>query len=453
MKKILSVVLTFVILIAVFSIGAVNITAADNVATISVDTVSCEKGETIAVNVNISNNPGVIAMHMKIGYDSTKLRLVSAVDNGLLGERTSIFSRNTTQNPYVLMWEDSLSPTNYSSDGALATLTFEVLETAKSGETPITVTLENGSIFNCDLNYVTFQPQNGSVIIEDEAPQIPTVSVGNASVLKGDTFDVPVTIQNNPGIVAMVLSVGYDSSKLSLEMVTNGDLFGNNTAFFGRNIKSNPYVLTWEDSLSSINYTDDGIIATLRFKVLGTATLGETPITITLDNGSIFNCDLQLVELEAVNGTVDIQQGVSLIPADGSNSVVDEDNKTVYGLSSGLTSVAEYFDVTDDSYDVVAVSNGQCFGTGSVVEIRKSGTLIDTYTVIIFGDVNGDGFCDGQDSVIVSCIANGMLTQLQVGESVWFAADCNHDGAINQLDSDLLNQAGLFLDEVQQTTL
>ena len=48
-------------------------------------------------------------------------------------------------------------------------------------------------------------------------------------------------------------------------------------------------------------------------------------------------------------------------------------------------------------------------------------------------------------------IANGMLTREQVGEAVWMAADCNHDGKIDHDDVDLLNQAGLLLSSVDQT--
>ena len=43
------------------------------------------------------------------------------------------------------------------------------------------------------------------------------------------------------------------------------------------------------------------------------------------------------------------------------------------------------------------------------------------------------------------------MTREQVGEAVWMAADCNHDGVIDQLDVDLLNQAGVLLSSIDQT--
>lgn len=97
--------------------------------------------------------------------------------------------------------------------------------------------------------------------------------------------------------------------------------------------------------------------------------------------------------------------------------------------------------------------NNEKLGTGTILSLysNENGEVIDKYTIILFGDVNGDGWYDGRDAVTVSMIANGMLTREQVGEAVWMAADCNHDGKIDQADVDLLNQAELLLPSVDQT--
>ena len=90
--------------------------------------------------------------------------------------------------------------------------------------------------------------------------------------------------------------------------------------------------------------------------------------------------------------------------------------------------------------------------TGDILSIKDTdGFVLKTYQTVLFGDVNGDGWYDGTDAITVSMIANGMLSREQVGEAVWMAADCNHDGVINQADVDLLNQAGVLLANVDQT--
>ena len=90
-------------------------------------------------------------------------------------------------------------------------------------------------------------------------------------------------------------------------------------------------------------------------------------------------------------------------------------------------------------------------GTGSAVNVTKGRETVDSFKIVIFGDVDGDGIYDGQDAITVNLIAHGMLTREQVGEAVWMAADCNHDGVIDNLDVNLLNRAGLLLSKVDQS--
>lgn len=76
---------------------------------------------------------------------------------------------------------------------------------------------------------------------------------------------------------------------------------------------------------------------------------------------------------------------------------------------------------------------------------------VDSYTILIYGDVNGDGLCDAQDAYIVDCIINGLLTKETVGNAVWLAADCNHDGNVDYSDYLLLNSCGTLIKSVNQT--
>jgi len=138
----------------------------------------------------------------------------------------------------------------------------------------------------------------------------------------GDTVTVSISLSENPGLVALRFYVGYDLARLRLTGVTDGGLLGVNTAIFGNNMSANPYTLMWEDSLSPVNHTGNGVLATLTFEVLQAATPGAVPITITLDGGSTFNYDLNNVPLATVNGTVTINgsqaQTYSLTVVNGS---------------------------------------------------------------------------------------------------------------------------------------
>ena len=63
----------------------------------------------------------------------------------------------------------------------------------------------------------------------------------------------------------------------------------------------------------------------------------------------------------------------------------------------------------------------------------------------------GDGKYDGADAYKVNLMVNGHLTKEQVGNEIWAAADCNHDGVIDASDVALLERAGLLLSSIDQS--
>ena len=123
----------------------------------------------------------------------------------------------------------------------------------------------------------------------------------------------------------------------------------------------------------------------------------------------------------------------------------------IYGLTPGMTQEAFITDCV--TYENATVAFSGNIGTGCTVTVTAadSGTLYDTYTLIMFGDVDGDGWYDGQDATIVNCIASGMLTREKIGEAKYLAADCNHDGEVDSSDVLILEKAGLLLSDVDQS--
>ena len=141
---------------------------------------------------------------------------------------------------------------------------------------------------------------------------------------------------------------------------------------------------------------------------------------------------------------------ITLVSISGSGAVITEDN-LIYGLAAGLDSIEGYVAASADGCEVKVTKSGDKIGTGTLVEIYKDGYLVDTYMVVIFGDVDGDGWYDAQDAYIVSLITNGLLTREQTGEAKYLAADCNHDGVIDGADIEILQNAGLLLGDVDQS--
>ena len=225
-------------------------------------------------------------------------------------------------------------------------------------------------------------------------------------------------------------------------------MLGNGNSVFANDINAKPYTMLWEDGLASQNHTDDGTLAILKFKVLENVS-GSSKVTIKYESDSTIDFDLNEVDFQMHDGTVLIGEKPRLIAKEGSSTVIK--GSYIYGLKYGM-SQRDFEENYVEIYGNVQLEYSGSVATGVVIKlVDKSNNVIKVYSIIIFGDVNGDGWYDGQDAVLVNMIANGMLTREQVGEAVWMAADCNHDGKIDQADVDLLNQAGLLLSSVDQT--
>ena len=140
-----------------------------------------------------------------------------------------------------------------------------------------------------------------------------------------------------------------------------------------------------------------------------------------------------------------------LVSASEKDIIINDKTNMIYGINGNQNCLKSKLNLEQGFSIDFGIPDGK-IKTGDILSIKDTdGFVLKTYQTVLFGDVNGDGWYDGTDAITVSMIANGMLSREQVGEAVWMAADCNHDGVINQADVDLLNQAGVLLANVDQT--
>lgn len=143
------------------------------------------------------------------------------------------------------------------------------------------------------------------------------------------------------------------------------------------------------------------------------------------------------------------------IPATGfeatNGMAVDYAENIIYGLDAGAVSLDTYTAFVADGYEWIYTESENGFGTGTKAILKKGDETVSEYTVLIYGDINGDSWYDGEDAFIVTLIAKGLLDKEDVSTAIWTAADCNHDGVIDDKDVDLLIGAGLLLNKVDQT--
>ncbi len=142
-------------------------------------------------------------------------------------------------------------------------------------------------------------------------------------------------------------------------------------------------------------------------------------------------------------------------PASGSGTVVDTTAHFIYGLTAGGTADGfeqNYVTVSGGSFEYEYPTEKQVMGTGTKVKVYDiEQQLVDTYTVVIFGDVDGDSWYDGTDAYFVRLVASGMVSANLLTDAQRMACDANHDGAIDAADVALIEQAGLLLAQVDQT--
>ena len=164
---------------------------------------------------------------------------------------------------------------------------------------------------------------------------------------------------------------------------------------------------------------------------------------------------------------------VTLTIAGESTTVIDKSVATppvtgyIYGLETRLTQAKlldKYLDVIGDGRLVVTPTKYKVCGTGTKVEVIDNVTdeVVETYYIIIFGDINGDGSVDASDTSMLGSEAIGLTNWSSnavdsEGKTNYdyckvLAADTNKDGVINATDKSNLTDVTLYLAEYDQQT-
>ena len=128
------------------------------------------------------------------------------------------------------------------------------------------------------------------------AADAPTISVGAASGNPGDTVTVTLSIENNPGVCAMILTPTYDTAALRLDGAKLSDDFDGMLECVNK--------IVWIHSGGDSQ--NNGTFLTLSFTVLDSARAGDSKISLTYSNGDICNWDEKYVDFEIVSGKIEI---------------------------------------------------------------------------------------------------------------------------------------------------
>ena len=306
--RILSVIMAVAMIMS--SMVIVTSAASDPTLTVTTDSATVVPGGTVTVKVNMANNPGIVSMRLELNYDNsvfTIADLTDVVDAGLLG--TPVHNNSAAKHPYILSWQNGAAQNNFTVNGDLVAVTFQVADTAVAGETydfSVSYDYDNTEIMNKALESVYFDTVDATVTVE-EAPVIDdpdtntVLSIESTNAKPGDTVDVVIKLAENPGIAVLGFDVDYDSTVFTLNSIQNGEIF---SAVDG-NTATVPVTL---NDYNASNVTGSGVFATLTFTVNANAAEGD--YNFTIKNLESYNQVYDDVIMRIVDGVVTVKNFV-----------------------------------------------------------------------------------------------------------------------------------------------
>ncbi|HRT82298.1 MAG TPA: InlB B-repeat-containing protein, partial [Oscillospiraceae bacterium] len=149
---------------------------------------------------------------------------------------------------------------------------------------------------------------------------------------------------------------------------------------------------------------------------------------------------------------------VTLTPQEGSDTKFGHSSAgdIIFGVAPGTTEedfLNSYVGVTGHGELRFSENDGR-FGTGRKVELVDLDTeeVLESYYIIIFGDVNGDGLVNQDDADLVKATA-AFIGDLDLNTPYGFAADLNGDGVIDAFDFNIFKAALKGIRTISQNIL
>lgn len=165
-KRMVTLILTIVMVMSLIPTSVFSVAAAEDKPTITVENMSARGGASVTVGIKVANNPGVAGAKLKISYDNC-LTLIDAANGQAFGNLD--YTAPALRNPCYLNW-DSLDQVA-TEDGVIATLTFDVASEVEPGTVlPVACSYAIGDIYDTNLQDLSFEVVDGGVTIINYIP-------------------------------------------------------------------------------------------------------------------------------------------------------------------------------------------------------------------------------------------------------------------------------------------
>ena len=303
-----------------FKDGSVTISTGPVVAlNVALGTATGTAGDVVTVPVtfaNVAKVGKVGTFNFYVGYDKALLKAESVtagdiVVNPDVNFTTKIDAANGKIS-FVFL-DNTIGDELITADGVLANIKFTVLGTKNA---TAAVKFNEGGAFGdgnmAKISTVNFK--DGSVSITEGPVVALNVKIGTATGTAGDVVTVPVNFSDVAkvgNVGTFNFYVGYDKAQLEAVSVVVGDIVVNPDANFSTKIDTTNGKISFvflDNTIGDELITADGVIANIKFKVLGTK---ELTTAVAFNEGGAFG-DGNMAKISTVNfanGSVAITEG------------------------------------------------------------------------------------------------------------------------------------------------
>ena len=296
--------------------------AALSAPTLALQGGSAVPGGTVDVAVALANNGGLDDVTLLPQYDPQTLTLeaVSAAQ----GSTAAIVSDASGGLPTV-----TVTPPAAYTGTDLCTLTFRVAADAAAGQQTVQMTASlTPPAAHADPTPLSLAAAQTEVTIQPAPALSPALTVQSVSGTPGALVPVTVRLEDNPGLISLMMEIDYDPAALELDHVEDCGLFGTgsaNDSVFETNhdLSAVPYTVCWSDATTHQANTQTGDLAVLWFRVRMQAQPGTYAVSVRSVDHSTLDLALDTVAVGAGAGQVQISVLTGDANGDGAVSAAD----------------------------------------------------------------------------------------------------------------------------------